>query len=188
MRKLTVFMHVSLDGFVAGPNGEMDWIAVNEDMFAYAGGRTREADAALYGRVTWRMMDAYWPTAERKPDASQHDIEHSRWYNGVHKYVLSRTLAGTTAPGTTFISRDAESEIAALKRSDGRGIVVFGSPTVVRFLAAADLVDAYWLFVNPVLLGSGIPMFGELPRRVPLSRVSCDALSAGVACLHYARP
>jgi dihydrofolate reductase len=67
-------MHVSLDGFVAGPNGEMDWIKVDNELFEYAGERTRQADTALYGRKTWEMMEAYWPTAADKPNPSKHDI------------------------------------------------------------------------------------------------------------------
>jgi dihydrofolate reductase len=78
VRKLVLFMHTSLDGFVAGPNGEMDWISVDDEMFEYAGQRTREADTALYGRITWQMMESYWPTAADQPAASKHDIEHSR--------------------------------------------------------------------------------------------------------------
>ncbi len=67
MRKLVSFMHVSLDGFVAGPNGEMDWIKVDEEIFDYAGYRTNSADTALYGRVTYDMMDAYWPPQPINP-------------------------------------------------------------------------------------------------------------------------
>ena len=87
-------MHVSLDGFVAGPKGEMDWIKLDDEMFDLVGGFTNEADTALYGRVTWEMMDNYWPTAANKPNATKHDIEHSQWYNKVDKLVLSKTMRG----------------------------------------------------------------------------------------------
>jgi dihydrofolate reductase len=87
-------MHTSLDGFVGGPNGEMDWIDVDDEMFEYAGQRTREADTALYGRVTYQMMESYWPTAGDQPTATKHDIEHSKWYNSVAKVVVSRTMKG----------------------------------------------------------------------------------------------
>src|SRR3979409_1602991 len=94
MRKLVLFMHTSLDGFVAGPNGEMDWIKVDDEMFEYVGKRTNGADTALYGRVTYQMMEGDWPTAADRPNATKHDIEHSRWYNKVAKIVLSRTMRG----------------------------------------------------------------------------------------------
>jgi dihydrofolate reductase len=92
MRKLIFFMHTSLDGFVAGLNGEMDWIKVDEAMFDFIGTMTDQADTALYGRVTYQMMESYWPTAGEQPNASKHDIEHSRWYNKVTKIVLSKTI------------------------------------------------------------------------------------------------
>src|SRR4029079_9245329 len=92
MGKLVLFMHVSADGFVGGPNGEMDWIHVDEEIFEYAGGRTNEADTALYGRKTFQMMGCYLPKGSEKPGASKPDIEHAAWYNRVTKVVLSRTL------------------------------------------------------------------------------------------------
>ena len=92
MRKIISFMHISLDGFVAGPNGEMDWIKVDQEIFDYVGKRISEGDTALYGRVTYQMMESYWPTAGDKPTATKHDIEHSKWYKKVHKVVLSKTM------------------------------------------------------------------------------------------------
>jgi dihydrofolate reductase len=74
MRKVILFMHTTLDGFVAGPNGEMDWINVDDEMFDFAGKQTNQADTALYGRVTFEMMNGYWPTAGEQPNASKHDI------------------------------------------------------------------------------------------------------------------
>ena len=89
MRKLIISLHTTLDGFAAGPNGEMDWINVDEEMFEYAARRTNEADTALYGRVTYQMMESYWPTAGDQPNATKHDKQHSSWYNKVTKVVLS---------------------------------------------------------------------------------------------------
>jgi dihydrofolate reductase len=101
MRKIISFMHISLDGFVAGPNGEMNWINVNEEIFDYVGKRIGETDTALYGRITYEMMESYWPAAGDKPDASKHDIDHSKWYNKAHKIVLSKTLKDTSLTNTT---------------------------------------------------------------------------------------
>src|SRR6267142_3573553 len=119
MRKLVLFMHTSLDGFVAGPNGEMDWIKVDDEMFDYVGKRTNEGDAALYGRVTYQMMEGYWPTAGDQPNATKHDVEHSRWYNKVTKIVLSRTMRGANSPNTKIISENVANEIARLKQAPG---------------------------------------------------------------------
>src|SRR3984885_14507111 len=104
MRKIISFMHLSLDGFVAGPNGEMNWIKVDEEIFDHVGKRISESDTALYGRKTYQMMENYWPTAADKPGASKHDIEHSAWYKKVHKIVLSKTIKETGLTNTTIIS------------------------------------------------------------------------------------
>ena len=99
MRKVILFMHISLDGFVAGPKGEMDWINVDEEIFNYASHRTSHSDMALYGRVTYQMMEGYWPTAGDQPAATKHDIEHSKWYNSVTKVVISRSMKGRICQG-----------------------------------------------------------------------------------------
>ena len=104
MRKIISFMHISLDGFVAGLNGEMDWIKVDEKIFEYVGKRISEGDTALYGRVTYQMMENYWPTAGDKPTATKHDIEHSKWYSKVHKVVLSKTMKDAGLTNTKIIS------------------------------------------------------------------------------------
>ena len=106
MRKLVSFMHVSLDGFVATPAGAMDWTKVNDEIFDYAAMRTNEANTALYGRVTYDMMEHYWPTAADQPNPSKHDIEHSSWYNKVEKVVLSGSMRGQQKDKTTIISDD----------------------------------------------------------------------------------
>src|SRR5687768_428572 len=104
MRKIISFMHISLDGFVAGPNGEMDWIKIDEELFAHVGKRISQGDTSLYGRVTYDLMESYWPTAADKPTATKHDIEHAKWYSEVHKVVLSKTMKDADLSNTTIIS------------------------------------------------------------------------------------
>ncbi len=140
MRKLIVFMHISLDGFVAGPKGEMDWINVESDIFEYAGNQTDLADTALYGRNTFLMMNGYWPNAAKQPNASKHDIQHSNWYNQVEKVVLSTTLEAKDYPGIRIIKNNLESEINKLKQKDGKNILIFGSPSAVHSL---DVIEFY---------------------------------------------
>lgn len=186
MRKIVSFMHVTLDGFVAGPNGEMDWIIVDDEIFDYAGDRTDHADTALYGRVTYEMMEGYWPTAADQAGATKHDKQHAAWYNKVAKVVLSRTLKTNNRKNTTAISDNLVSEINKLKQAKGKEIIIFGSPSAVHALAHEDLIDEYWLFVNPVLLGQGIPMFNNIKSKTVLNLVKAHAFSNGVVCLHYA--
>ena len=159
MRKIISFMHVSLDGFGSGPNGEMDWIKVDDEIFEHVEKRISEGNAALYGRVTYELMQSYWPTAADKPDASRHDIEHSKWYEEAHKIVLSKTMEGADLPNTTIISDNLAAHINKIKQQPGPDILLFGSPTATHSLMKQNLIDGYWLFVNPVILGKGVRVF-----------------------------
>jgi dihydrofolate reductase len=182
-------MHVSLDGFVAGPDGEMDWIKVNEEIFDYVGKRIAETDTALYGRVTFQMMEGYWPTAADKPNASKHDIEHSSWYAKAHKIVLSKTLKEADFMNTEVIDSDISEKIQEIRHSSGghrNEILLFGSPTATHSLAALNLIDGYWLFVNPIILGRGIPLFAGMKDRIKLDLLSTHAFACGVIALNYA--
>jgi dihydrofolate reductase len=185
MRKLVSFMHVSLDGFISGPNGEMDWIIVDEEIFDYAGYRTNAADTALYGRVTYEMMEAYWPTAADQPNASKHDLEHSAWYKKVEKVVLSRSMKDRKLPKTLIISDNINEEVSRLKSAVGEEIIIFGSPSVTNVLIQQNLVDEFWIFVNPILLGQGVPFFKDLKQQTKLKLLNNHAFSSGVVCLHY---
>lgn len=185
MRRLVLFMHVSLDGFVAGPNGEMDWIKVDDQMFEYAGQRTNESDTALYGRVTYQMMEGYWPTAADKPNATKHDIDHSTWYKKVDKVVLSKTMEGQQLPNTIIISNDIEYRVKALKQQAGKEIIIFGSPSASHTLMQYGLIDEFWLFVNPILLGQGIPLFKNIQQITELKLVTTATFDSGVVCLQY---
>ncbi len=176
MGKLISFMHVSLDGFVAGPNGEMDWIKVDEEIFDYVGQRIKEGDTALYGRVTYQMMESYWPGAGDKPAASKHDIEHSKWYNKVRKVVLSRTMSGAGLTNTKIISDSIENEINEIKQQGGSEILLFGSPTATHALIDQNLIDGYWLFVNPIILGQGIPLFTGIKDKIELKTIEYSSI------------
>ena len=187
MRKLIFFMHTSLDGFVAGLNGEMDWIKVDDAMFDFVGTMTDKADAALYGRVTYQMMESYWPTAGEKPNASKHDIEHSLWYNSVSKIVLSKTIKEVGLKNTKVISENITDNINKLKQQEGKNILIFGSPSASNSVLNKGLVDEFWIFVNPVLLGQGIPLFKDISESIKLSLIETKTFDIGVIALHYAK-
>ena len=180
-------MHVSLDGFVAGENGEMDWIKVDDEIFDFVGSKLNEADSALYGRKTYEMMESYWPTAADQPNATRHDIEHSRWYEKAHKIVLSKTMEGQKKINTVFIGQQAAEKVKEQKRNKGGDIIIFGSPSASHFLTQQELIDEYWLFVNPVLLAKGIPLFKGIYKETKLSLVRSHVFSSGVVFLHYSK-
>ena len=185
MRKIISFVHISLDGFVAGPNGEMNWIKVDQELFDHIGKRISEGDTALYGRVTYDMMEGYWPTAGDEPGASKHDIEHSKWYKEVHKLVLSKTLKGAALTNTTIISDNVAENINKIRQSEGADILLFGSPTATHALMQLGLIDGYWLFVNPVILGTGIPLFVDVKEKINLKLLSTQQFTSGVTELNY---
>jgi dihydrofolate reductase len=188
MRKLISFMHVSLDGFVAGPNGEMDWIKIDQEIFDHVGKRISKGETALYGRVTYEMMESYWPTAADKPTATKHDIEHSKWYSQVHKVVVSKTMTGTGLTNTTIISdnlSDSINEIKQSRKGSGEDILLFGSPTATHSLMQLNLIDGYWLFVNPIILGHGIPLFEGIEDKTTLKLLTTRQFTSGVTELNY---
>lgn len=178
-------MHISLDGLVAGRNGEMDWIKVDEEIFDFVGKRIGEGDTALYGRVTYEMMEGYWPTAADSPTASRHDIEHSKWYNKAHKIVLSKTLKSESLTNTNIISANLSDSIHEIKQQAGKDILLFGSPTATHSLMQQNLIDGYWLFVNPIILGRGIPLFTDIKDKIKLKLLTTRQFTCGVTELNY---
>jgi dihydrofolate reductase len=185
MRKIISFIHISLDGFVAGLNGEIDWVKVDEEIFDHVGKRISKGDTALYGRVTYEMMENYWPTAAHKPAATRHDIEHSKWYDKVHKIVLSRTMNEAGLTNTKIINDNLSDSINEIKQQAGEDILLFGSPTAAHSLIQLNLIDGYWLFVNPIILGQGIPLFADIKDKIKLKLLTTRQFASGVTELNY---
>lgn len=185
MRNLIFFMHASLDGFVAGPNGEMNWIKVDDEIFDFVATMTDKADTALYGRVTYEMMQDYWPNAGTQPNASKHEREHSAWYNKVPKVVLSRTLSERDLVNTTVVADQLEDNINNIKKQEGKNILIFGSPSASNSLLNRGLVDEFWIFLNPILIGQGIPLFKDITESVKLNLIETKTFDIGVIALHY---
>jgi dihydrofolate reductase len=185
MRKVISFMHISLDGFVAGLNGEMDWIKVDQELFDYVEKRISKGNTALYGRVTYDMMESYWPKAGEQPNATKHAIEHSKWYNNAHKVVISKKLKEADLINTTIISDNLSDRINEIKQQEGKEILLFGSPTATHSLMLQNLIDGYWLFVSPVILGQGIPLFVDSKDKIKLKLLSTSQLTSGVIELNY---
>jgi dihydrofolate reductase len=186
MRKVILLEHMSLDGFLAGPKGEMDWIRVDEELFGPVTAITDNADTAIYGRVTYQMMEGYWPMAGDKPEATRHDIDHSRWYKAAKKLVFSRTLTSLDSANTQ-IKSDIESTIAEETSLPGRNLLLIGSPSLAREFTRLGLIDEFRLYVNPVVLGSGLPLFGSKSSRFDLKLTESKTFGSGVVGLFYTR-
>lgn len=178
-------MHVSLDGFASGPNGEMDWIVINDEVFDYGSKHITATNTALYGRKTFEMMEAYWPTAADQLNASKHDIEHSAWYASARKVVLSNTLDAGDFENTTVIGADFVSVLKKLKNEVSGDILLFGSPTAAHSLLSVRLIDASWINVSPVLIGKGVPAFAAIKDRMKMKLVDTHVFECGVVSLRH---
>jgi dihydrofolate reductase len=184
MKQVILLMHVSLDGFVAGPNGEIDWVSLDDAQFDHVGKMTEEADTALYGRKTYELMEGYWPTADQQPNASKHDIEHAQWYRRSLKLVVSNSLQ-TAGQTSKIISGDIVNKINEEKKKEGGNILMIGSPSTVHEFVREGLIDQYWLFVNPVILGAGIPLFKDVQNKMNLKLLETQTYKNGVLGVHY---
>jgi dihydrofolate reductase len=185
MRNIISLAHISLDGFMAGPQGDMDFIVFNDELADHTYPLIGSVDLAVYGRVTYELMEGYWPTAGDAPDASAHTKSHARWYNDVQKVVASRTMTSKKA-NVRVVGDDIAGALRAEKQKAGGDIMIFGSPSLTRALAAADLVDEWRLTLQPVILGGGLPLFTRREERARLELRSSKTFGTGVIALHYA--
>lgn len=184
MRKLISLMHVSLDGFCAGPKGEMNWIGLDDTIFADVESLIERAGAAVYGRTTYGMMRGYWPTVLTRPDSSPRELRHARWVDKVEKHTFSRTLDGSDW-NNVHLHRDAR-EILDLKQQPGGDLLIFGSPGLVHAFLALDAVDEIWINLNPVLLGQGTRYLDDAVK-TRLRLAGQKSFDNGVVRLDYVR-
>lgn len=185
MRNVISLMHVSLDGFTAGPNGELEWAIADEEVHEDVADLLTTVDTALYGRVTYQMMESYWPTVPANPSSTEDELHHAHWVENVHKIVFSRTLESVAWNNTRLVKEHIAAEVARLKRLPGEDMMIFGSPSIVHTLTQHGVIDEYRLFVNPVVLGDGIPLFKDIEGRIALELLRARTFRSGVVGLHY---
>lgn len=183
-RRLFVSMLISLDGFIEGPDRQLDWFLDGDPAFErYCDEMLDSVGLALYGRRAYELMESYWPDAERSAK-TPHDAQFARKMNELPKVVLSNTLQRPAWSNTTLVSGDVARQVSALKRQAGKPIVAWAGAGLVQTLAALDLVDEYRLIVHPVLLGNGTRLFGDLGRQ-GLRLVRSSQLGSNIAVLCY---
>ncbi|MCD9020735.1 dihydrofolate reductase family protein [Cohnella silvisoli] len=185
MRKVVLFMHLSLDGYAAGPKGELNWIPYDEESMNYADEVVSTVGSPIYGRVTFELMESYWPTVPNNPSSSKRDIDHANWYEKIEKIVISRSLDRVESSHTTLIKANIAEEIAKLKQQPGKDLVIFGSPSIARTFIELGLIDEYRLTISPVILGSGITVFNDLKDKINLKLLDSRTLRSGLIALHY---
>ena len=185
MRKLILVAHISLDGFVAGANGELDGFEPAEENLEFVCKLTEDADAALFGRNSYQLLQKYWPTARDHPGATMGEIVYSNWYNQAKKIIISRTMSGKHLPNTTIISDNIASEMIKIKTQPGKNILIFGSPAASQTLMQLKLIDSYWIFINPALFGKGIPLFPANTNLTKLKLISTRKFNNGEIAFNY---
>ncbi|MBS1934696.1 MAG: dihydrofolate reductase [Bacteroidetes bacterium] len=185
MRKITLIAHISLDGFVAGEHGELKGFDAGEENLQFVAGLTKHADCALLGRKSYQMMDPYWSTANNLPDATAGTIAYSTWYNNANKIVISKTLAREKKEKAVIISDNIIDEISKIKNKEGKDILIFGSPSIAQLLLPQRLINDYWIFINPVLFGTGIPLFVTSSNKANFKLVSTKHFANGELAMHF---
>lgn len=187
MRKLVLFMHVSLDGFAADGNNGLGWISYDSELQQYADGIVATVGSPVYGRVTYEMMAGYWPEVLTNPDESERNRAHAEWVDKATKIVFSRTMKEAEWNNTIVIKENIAEEVNKLKQQPGKDLVIFGSPGLAHSLMELDLIDEYQLTLNPVLLGSGIPVYQNIKNKTGLKLLKATPLKNGVVGLHYVK-
>jgi dihydrofolate reductase len=183
MRRLIYSMSVSLDGFIAGPDGDIDWSVPDEELFRFHTQRVRETDVQLCGRRLYEAM-VYWETAEEGPLAAE-QVEFAQIWKALPKVVFSTTLESMV--GNTRLATDGVAEeVSRLKEQPGKDIAV-GGAGLARACMELELIDEWRLFVSPVLLGGGTPYFPTLDQRLNLELVETRMFGSRVVYLRYKR-
>jgi len=187
MSKIITTTWITLDGFIAGPNEEMDWIGeiYDEAMGKYEDDLVSSADTLLLGRVTYQSFAGSWPHVPDNPTASEGEKEYARKVNAMRKIVFSRTLEKVEWNNSTLVKEVVPEDIAQLKREPGRDMLIYGSASLVRTLTNFGLIDEYQLLVHPIILGSGKPLFQDIKDRAKLKLVNTKTHPSGVIVLSY---
>ena len=183
MRKLIYSMGVSLDGFIAGPDGKFGWSAPDEELHRFHNQQAQELGAHLYGRRLYETMASWETYADENPSAPEHELEFARIWKATPKVVFSTTLEKVEG-NATLVSDGAVKEVARLKEQPGKDLAV-GGAGLASSLIKRGLVDEYGLFVNPVLVGGGTPYFPALQERIDLELIETRTFGSRVVYLRY---
>jgi dihydrofolate reductase len=187
MRKIIVTMWVTLDGFIAGPDGDMAWVGehFDERMGQYEYDLVSAADTLLLGRVTYESFASSWPKVPDNPSVSEGEKAYARLLNAMRKVVFSKTLAAAEWNNSTLLRDVTPEAIEQLKQQPGKDIIIYGSASLIQTLMNLGLIDEYQLLLYPLVLGSGKPLFKGLRERQNLKLAQSEVFPSGVVLLQY---
>ena len=181
MRKVILFNLMTLDGYFEGPNHNIDWHNVDAEFNEFAIEQISNTDGLIFGRVTYELMAAYWPTLE----AIQSDPIIADWMNKLPKYVISRKLDRVDWANSLLIKGDAVVELRKIKEQPGKDLFIFGSADLSTTLIQNNLIDEYRIIINPILLGQGTPMFKGLKDPIRMQHIQTRSFRNGNVLLYY---
>jgi dihydrofolate reductase len=182
MRKLLVFNSVTVDGYFTDKTGDMSWAHKQDPEWnEFVAGNAKSGGELLFGRVTYRMMESYWPT----PAAAKQLPEVAEQMNKLPKVVFSKTLNSVSWQNTRLVKGDLAEEVRKLKQEPGEDMVIMGSGSIISQLALENVIDEYQLVVNPIVLGSGRTMFDGLKEKLNLKRTNSRTFDNGNVLLCY---
>ncbi len=185
MRKIILPMNISLDGYVEGPGGAMDWFPTDDESWQYTKEGLARVDTVLLGRVTYQIFTQYWPAAGANPSSSPDEVAFSRWIEQIPKVVFSRTLERVDWKNTRLVKEDIPGEMARLKAQPGKDITLVGGAGIAQSFIRLGLIDEYWLKIIPVVLGGGKMLFKDIQGQLRLQLVNVRNFKAGVVALEY---
>ncbi len=189
MGKIIALIHMSLDGYMADVDGQINWVAMDAELSDYVTELRRGAVGTLYGRVTYQMMDPYWPNVLKNPgDYPAWQVDYAQWVDQAVKVVVSTTLPSVSWNNTRVIRDNVNREIRQIKEELDGHLLLLASATLVSTLLPAGLIDEVVTTVTPIVLGQGKPYFTGLRDRVPLALKDTRVFSSGVVGLHYRVP
>ena len=178
-------MSISLDGFIEGPNREIDWHMVDDELHAHFNEQLGSMGAFLSGRITHQLMADFWPTADQDPASTGPMVEFARIWRDMPKIVYSKTLKGADW-NTTVVREVVPGEIIDLKAQPGGDLVIGGADLSASFMKH-DLIDEYRLYVHPIVIGKGKPLFQASETRTNLGLAETRTFGNGVVLLRYER-
>lgn len=183
MARLSVFNHVSLDGYFTDKNGDMSWAHRGDDpeWNAFASENAKGGGVLLFGRITYEMMASFWPT----PAALEQFPIVAAQMNNLPKVVFSRTLDKASWKNTRLVKGDPAAEVRKMKKAPGQDMVIMGSGTIVSLLTQAGLIDEYQIVVDPVVLGQGRTLFDGVKKKLKLKRTRTRAFGNGNVFVCY---
>jgi len=187
MRKVIVSMNVTLDGFMAAKDCGLDWHfkSWNEEMARATAEQLDKADTILLGGVTYRGMAQYWTSDPVNMIRPREDLDFASMLNSYPKVVFSKTMTTVTWNNARLAKRSIGEEVGELKRREGKDMIIYGSGKIVTALAKLRLVDEFRMWVHPVVIGCGKPVFKDLADVLDLHLMKTQIFSSGVVVLHY---